>query len=42
MEQNSIKTNINRLIAVYLTPSAKPYFIRNYENLDDDNLSKKQ
>ena len=29
------KVVINCLITIYLTPSTKPYFIRDYENLDD-------
>ncbi len=32
---NENKTNINCLITIYLTPSINPYFIRDYENLDD-------
>jgi len=39
MKEN--KTNINYLITINLTPSAKSYFIRNYEDLDNEYFSKK-
>jgi len=29
------KNYINCLITIYLTPSTKPYFIRDYKNLDN-------
>ena len=38
---NENKTNINCLITIYLTPSTNPYFIRNYENLDNAYFTKK-
>ena len=34
-EKSFTKTSINCLITIYLTPSTKPYFIRDYANLDN-------
>ena len=34
-EKSFPKVGINCLITIYLTPSTKPYFIRDYENLDN-------
>ena len=34
-EKSFSKTNINCLITIYLTPFTKPYFIKDYENLDN-------
>jgi len=34
-EKSFPKTSINCLITIYLTSFTKPYFQRNYENLDN-------